>query len=266
MRCHSSSGAPTIGPSSMTPALLTRVSSRPSSATVVAMARCACAGSVMSASMTSACRRRRSARPAPRGGPAGGRPGRRRRPPRPARGRSPRRCRCSRRSRARRCRPVSSSWCLHGGVRTVPGRGRRTWFSGSRPRPRPPTPVLRGPGGGYPASVGSLASVVTPAARRFLSFALRRPVRCPHGASPGWRTASVRRASGSLRRRPRSPTGSTRRRSASAGSTAHAPAGSRERGPGGPGPPRRCSWCRAHPGAPRVGSSSLSDASIDEAR
>ncbi len=38
MRCHSSTGASTMGPSSITPALLTSVSSRPNSPTVAATA------------------------------------------------------------------------------------------------------------------------------------------------------------------------------------------------------------------------------------
>ncbi len=54
MRCHSDTGAPSIDPSSITPALLTSVSSRPSSATVRATASAARAWSVTSDSSTSA--------------------------------------------------------------------------------------------------------------------------------------------------------------------------------------------------------------------
>jgi hypothetical protein len=49
IRSHSSSGASMIGPSSITPALLTTVSMRPSSSTVVATACSACCWSVTSA-------------------------------------------------------------------------------------------------------------------------------------------------------------------------------------------------------------------------
>ena len=54
MRSHSSTGASTIGPSSITPALLTTVSSRPSSATVRSTASIACCWSVTSVSSTRA--------------------------------------------------------------------------------------------------------------------------------------------------------------------------------------------------------------------
>ena len=52
--CHSASGAPAAGPSSMTPALLISVSSRPSSVTVRSTAADACCWSVTSHSSTSA--------------------------------------------------------------------------------------------------------------------------------------------------------------------------------------------------------------------
>src|SRR4249919_1621823 len=54
IRFQSSRSAPTTGPSSIRPALLTRVSSRPKCSTVCLTAVSACAGSVMSASTTSA--------------------------------------------------------------------------------------------------------------------------------------------------------------------------------------------------------------------
>jgi hypothetical protein len=54
MRCHSSTGASRIGPSSIMPALLTSVSSRPSSDVVRSTAAIACCWSVTSASITSA--------------------------------------------------------------------------------------------------------------------------------------------------------------------------------------------------------------------
>src|SRR5262245_21127595 len=54
IRCHSVRGAPAAGPSSITPALLTSVSSRPSSATVRSMVSAACCSPVTSASSTRA--------------------------------------------------------------------------------------------------------------------------------------------------------------------------------------------------------------------
>src|SRR5918992_96378 len=54
MRSHSSIGAPSIGPLSITPALLTTVSSRPSSALTRSTAANACKRSVMSAATTRA--------------------------------------------------------------------------------------------------------------------------------------------------------------------------------------------------------------------
>jgi hypothetical protein len=54
MRSHSPSGASTTGPRSISPALLTTVSSRPSAATVRATASLACLASVMSLSRASA--------------------------------------------------------------------------------------------------------------------------------------------------------------------------------------------------------------------
>ena len=54
MRSHSSTGASTTGPRSITPALLTRMSSRPWLATVCATAASAAARSVTSASITDA--------------------------------------------------------------------------------------------------------------------------------------------------------------------------------------------------------------------
>src|SRR5918998_3807313 len=54
MRSHSSTGAPTTGPSSITPALLTTMSSRPSSPTVRSTAATACSRSVASSTTGSA--------------------------------------------------------------------------------------------------------------------------------------------------------------------------------------------------------------------
>ena len=100
IRSHSSSGAPTAGPSSITPALLISVSSRPSSATVRSTAAWPARGSVTSAlDRERACRRdRRSSageRLEPIGAACGDRDGRARRGERHAP--SPRRCRSTRR-------------------------------------------------------------------------------------------------------------------------------------------------------------------------